>query len=90
LLALLGAHHILHVSGLRVNVYWFQLGRKVDNCPPFMTWTSTTLPLLSVKSCMMFLLEKAGRMREMVNSDVNELENVNGRDHLVDPNVDGK
>lgn len=55
-----------------------------------MSWTSTTLPLLSVKSGMMFLWDKAGRLREIINSDVIELENVNGRDHLVDPNLDGK
>jgi hypothetical protein len=55
-----------------------------------MTWTSTTLPLLSVKSGMMFLSEKVGQLREIIKSDVNELENVNGRDHLVDPNLDGK
>ena len=55
-----------------------------------MTWTSTTLPLLSVNSGMMFLSEKVGWLREMIKSDVNELESVNGRDHLVDPNLDGK
>ena len=55
-----------------------------------MTWRSTTLPLVLVKLGMMFLSEKAGRLREMINSDVTELENVNGRDHLVDPNLDGK
>jgi len=60
--------------------------------PPIrlMTWRSTTLPLVLVKLGMMFLSEKAGRLREMINSDVTELENVNGRDHLVDPNLDGK
>ena len=51
---------------------------------------SSTLPLLSVKSRMMFLWEKAGRLREMINSDVIELEKVNGRDHLVYSNLDGK
>jgi len=54
------------------------------------TWTSKTLPLLSVKSGMMILSDKAGRLREMINSDVIKLENVNGRDRLVDPNLDGK
>jgi hypothetical protein len=61
LLTLLGAHHILHVSGLRVNMYWGYFPgvkppvRRVDDSPPSSAevkngWSYTSAALYTVPS----------------------------------------